>query len=557
MIVVYWTHARIFLLAGVLFQGVTAGRAKPHSFLELKDLKHVPSPLALASINHQKTTGKFSDIDSKRKYSALRENSFKVASSLSLPVDRSLVEGKQLRALTIDEVERLVELNNPTLKAAAIQIEQERSKLLAAISAWYPSVDLSANGLPQYLMADSFNNPDYSATPNTRSSQWKTQFSANVKWKFVDPARVPQIAAARDGFERARDSYLIALRDIRLQALIKFFELQRADQGVLISNKALNASLLSQKDADARFDAGLASKFETLEAKTQLARDRRLLNNSLRDQKIARRSLAEVINLPQHITPISSSLLSPVGLWSISLGESIIAAYMFREELDRYLLDISINNNKANESLAAIDPIFSLVNTFSTSRTQGQLNVVEPSNKDYSWTTSNTIGVTATWKIFDGGSARALYRLNKQRAKEKEMNFLAERNKIKKEVEESYFNLTTASKSLVSTREEIKAQREVLRLARLRFNAGVSNQREILDNQRDLRQAEVNYADAIATYNTNLAQLRRRTGLDEIRECRDANNSLLDVKESDENPQNSGMISLELLCQKPLIEETE
>ena len=118
-------------------------------------------------------------------------------------------------------------------------------------------------------------------------------------------------------------------------------------------------------------------------------------------------------------------------------------------------------------------------------------------------------------------------------------------------------SFVAAKDAVYSTYDEIASQREVLRLARLRFNAGVSSQREVLENQRDLRQAEVNYADAIATYNSNLAQLRRRTGLDEIRECRDANNSLLDVKESDENPQNSGMISLELLCQKPLIEETE
>jgi OMF family outer membrane factor len=61
--------------------------------------------------------------------------------------------------------------------------------------------------------------------------------------------------------------------------------------------------------------------------------------------------------------------------------------------------------------------------------------------------------------------------------------------------------------------------RESLRLARLRFQAGVTTQREVVDNQRDLTQAEVRYANAIADYNKRLAQLRRRTGLDRIALC--------------------------------------
>jgi OMF family outer membrane factor len=60
-------------------------------------------------------------------------------------------------------------------------------------------------------------------------------------------------------------------------------------------------------------------------------------------------------------------------------------------------------------------------------------------------------------------------------------------------------------------------------LARLRFQAGVSTQREVVDNQRDLTQAEVRYAQALASYNNNLAELRRRTGLDQVAVCQPAN----------------------------------
>ena len=217
--------------------------------------------------------------------------------------------------------------------------------------------------------------------------------------------------------------------------------------------------------------------------------------------------------------------------------------------MDRYLLDISINHSRANEALAAIQPMLSLVNTFTTSRTEGQINVVEPNENDYAWTAQNTIGLTATWKIFDGGSARALYRLNKQRAKEQELNFIAERNKIRQEVEDSYFNLNASIDAVNSTRDEIIAQREVLRLSRLRFNAGISNQREVLENQRDVRQAEINYADAISSYNTSLSQLRRRTGLDQTMSCDEYNLSLAKKSSLKDNDRDGRMEGFSVLCE--------
>ncbi|MFN9897692.1 MAG: TolC family protein [bacterium] len=56
-------------------------------------------------------------------------------------------------------------------------------------------------------------------------------------------------------------------------------------------------------------------------------------------------------------------------------------------------------------------------------------------------------------------------------------------------------------------------------MARLRFQAGVTTPREVVDTQRDLTQAEVRWSSAIADYNVSLARLRRFTGLDQIALC--------------------------------------
>ena len=67
----------------------------------------------------------------------------------------------ELRPLTLEDALLLAEVNSPTLKAAASQVEQAKSSLRAAISSWYPTVDISASGLPEYFKSYSFQNPDF------------------------------------------------------------------------------------------------------------------------------------------------------------------------------------------------------------------------------------------------------------------------------------------------------------------------------------------------------------------------------------------------------------
>ena len=479
--------------------------------------------------------------------------------SLALPDAPSQVRIHELRPLTLEEALRLAEYNNPTLKAAASQVDQAKSALRAEIAAWYPTVDLSASGLPEYFKSYSYRNPDFvparvvqkpttrvinpvtgersSTDPNTGEEftkpvtrdgynerygrEWRLNISLQVSWDLINPARVPQIATARDSFERAGDSYLIALRDLRLEVATAYFDLQEADEGVRIGQASVKASLVSLRDARARFNAGVNTKLEVLEAETQLARDRNILTTNLGKQDVQRRNLASVLDLPQDITPTAATPARPLGLWEPSLQESIVAAYNYREELDQLILDISINNSQANASLAAVQPVLSFVNSTTTTRTQGQLK--QPSSDidmgNFTYGLTNSAALTASWRLFDGGRARAEYRRSKQAADESRFNFARTRDQIRLDVEQSFYNLRTAIQSIDTASSEVLSSRETLRLSQLRVQAGVSTQREVVDSQRDLTQAEIRYASAIRDYNTSLAQLQRRTGLDALVAC--------------------------------------
>ena len=449
---------------------------------------------------------------------------------LALPDEPAQVRIHELRPLTLEEALQLAEFNSPTLKAAASQVDQAKSSLRSAIAAWYPTVDLTSSALPEYFASYSYRNPDFvPQDPSTGKinnefygSEWRLNGRLRVSWDLINPARVPEIAEARDRFERARHSYLIALRDLRLETETAYFNLQEADEGVRIGQASVKASLVSLRDARARFNAGVSNKLELLEAETQLARDRNLLATNLGKQELSRRSLAVVLDLPQHVTPTAASPSRPLGLWQSSLQESIVAAFNYREELDQLILDISVNNSRANVALAAVQPVLSFVNSTTAFRTQGQTNQtsVSPIDQgDFTYGVDNSSALTATWRLFDGGRAGAEYRRSKHAAEESRSNFAQTRDQIRFEVEQSFLGLRTAIQSIDTTASEVLSSRESLRLSQLRVQAGVAVQREVVNNQRDLTQAELKYSRSIRDYNTNLAELRRRTGLDALVAC--------------------------------------
>ena len=443
---------------------------------------------------------------------------------MALPSKTEQVRIVSLRPLSLKEVENLAEVNSPSLKEIASRVDQAESALRVQLAEWYPKLGITAE-VPRFTGGQqAFNDVDPN-TPlagifTTGTTRWSMSSTLSAQWDVVNPRRVPQVSAARDLFEKAKNQYLIALRDLRLQIAQAYFRVQLFDERVRINQRAIGASLISLRDARARFQAGVATRLEVLQAETQLERDRQRMSDSLSDQSVSRRDLSRLINLPQNITPTAKEPLRVIGLWKPSLQESVIAAYAFREELDNIILDISASNSQANSSLAAVQPFLTIANNLFATRYTGSQAVIVNLPGSLGYAVENSVGLNLRWSLFDGGAARAQYRQFKQKALENEFSFSRERDRLRFEVEESFYKLGSSNRNIVTTAKEVLAAREGLRLARLRFQAGVTTQREVVEQQRDLTSAEYTYAQSLVEYNNFLTELRRRTGLDQVAECR-------------------------------------
>ena len=435
---------------------------------------------------------------------------------------------KTYKNVNLNQLETILINNNRTIKIYLEKVDQAKSILKSSLSSWYPTLSLTANGLPKYFSSKNYN--ESNLIKDTTSKQWSSSINAQIKWDLINPARVPEIASARDSFEKSKYTYSIILRDLKLEAKKRYFNLQKTNEEIKVANKSIESSTVGLRDAEIRFESGIGTKLEVLEAKTQLARDQQLLNTKVAEQKIGQRALAEILNLHEDVTPLIGSQTKLIGIWDTTLEESIIAAYNMREELNNILLDISISNNDANSALAAGKPKISIVNTFTSTFNKGELNQISPNINNESSSFSNTIGLNASWYIFDGGNSKSLYKFNKSKSEEAKLNFSKKRAQIRKEVEEVFFKLESAKLNISASYSGVLSSRESLRLAKLRYKSGIATQREVVNNQRDLTDSNVRYIVAITNYNILLAELSRKTGLDNIKPC--------DIKVNEANPQN-------------------
>ncbi|MGA0969047.1 MAG: TolC family protein, partial [Vulcanococcus sp.] len=291
------------LAAAAAEEAATAPQAAPK--LELIDPPPVPLPSAFSTKGQRPKSNPTVLPPAATKLDPALQR-LAAPATLALPDKTDQIKIVELRPLSLQDVENLAEVNNPNLKAVASRVDQAQSNLRATIAAWYPSFDFTTgNQFPSWTYGRQYNylNSIGSTTEggNTQTNRWAATANLGFNWDLINPQRVPQVSAARDAFEQAKNTYLIALRDLRLQASQAYFQLQYSDDNVRIGQTSVQASLVSLRDARARYQAGVATKLEVLEAETQLARDQNILTEALAEQANARRDLARLLDLPQHV----------------------------------------------------------------------------------------------------------------------------------------------------------------------------------------------------------------------------------------------------------------
>ncbi len=256
----------------------------------------------------------------------------------------------------------------------------------------------------------------------------------------------------------------------------------------------------SLRDAQAQEKAGVGTRFDSLRAQVNLSNAQQNLTSAISQQQIAQRKFVSLLSIPQSVNVSAKDPVKLAGLWNQTLEESIIQAYQNRPELQQQLAQRNINEQKRRQVLSALGPQISLTGSYS---------LLDQYNDGISVTDGYSVGVTASWSLFDGGAAKAQAQQAKTNIAIAEVNFAQQLDQIRFDVEQYYAQLQSNLENVQTSTVALDQAKEALRLARLRFQAGVGTQTDVISAENDLTQAEGNRVTAILNYNRALANLQR------------------------------------------------
>ena len=431
-------------------------------------------------------------------------------------IEEILQEKESQIFINYSEIKNIVIKNNQELESLKTLVNSSAFNLSSKIAKKYPTLDLQASGLPKYVSGRNYN----SNSATTKTSQYSANPSLNVKLDLIDPLRGSEIKIAKDNYSIAKNNYEIKKQDLIQEAKSRFHKLQKSYQDVKNKKSSLDLSFTSLEDAKSKFDAGIGTKFEILEADAQLSRDKQSLNEKKIQHKINKIELKEILNLKGNF--VTKQQQKIIGFWKHKLNKNLNEGLEKNLSLKNIYLQKSIKEKQANNYLNAYKPNIYISNTFSSSFSKGESMVLEIDSDKSGSSYTNTISLNFSWNIFDGGQNKNLYKSSKSDAKSEDYSYKNLENVLKTKISKAYLNLKLNQEKILSTTKEISSSKESLRLARLRYDVGISTLKDVLVRQKELSNANSKNIDAIYNYNLNLDELERLTFLKMSNNCNDS-----------------------------------
>ena len=394
--------------------------------------------------------------------------------------------------ISLAQALELARRNNRDLQVALLQLERSRSAVRESQAALFPTLDInsrvnnSGNGFTS-------NNPSQGSTTFNGSAQ----LNYNV---YTSGNRQATIQAAQEQLRVDELNVETQSLTISLNTTTQYYNLQQADEQVRINRAAVANAQASLRDTLAREQVGVGTRFDVLQAQVNLANSQQELTNAISQQQIARRQLATLLSLSESADISAADPVQLSGLWPQTVEQSIVQAFQNRPELQQQLAQSNIAEQQRRQALSQLGPQISLA---------GNYNVLDRYNDGVSIADGYSVGLSGNLALFDAGVARAKAAQSRADIAIAQSQFGSQRDQIRFDVEQYYSQLQSNLNNVQTSSVALNQAREALNLARLRFQAGVGTQTEVIAAENDLTTAEGNRVAAILDYNRALANLQR------------------------------------------------
>ena len=401
-----------------------------------------------------------------------------------------------VKRITLQEALDIAARNNREVQAACLAIDRSISDVREAEAA--KNIQVGLNSTLRAQGAPVFTERTLNQSGNLTTD---VQGAVEATYSLIDRNLDKRIRSSKTQVEISRLDLQQIERRLKGDVITAYYSLQQSDSASIINEAAIKDATRSLSDAQLQEKAGVGTKFDILRAQVQLTTAKQALTTSQGQQRTARRKIAQLLSFDSNTEFQSDGNVSKLGTWNQSLEDSILIAFKNRAELKKQVLQRDITSFQ--DEIRGDDS--ARVNLFANYNLGKTISTNSPAQDGYS------VGARLSWNFWDGGGSAARSDRQKITDNVSDSQLITARNQVRFEVEEAFSSLSTNTQKIETSTQALRQAEESLKLARLRFQAGVGTQTDVIQAQTALATSRGDRVTAILDYNRALSILRNAT----------------------------------------------
>lgn len=391
--------------------------------------------------------------------------------------------------LSLDDSIAMALKNNPSIQIAIADKEK---------SMWVIKEN-EAGRLPTLSLASSSNR-----SLNVPGSSPSDSFSTSVRlnWSLYTGGRVEgQIHQAKLGANIASLGVTKAEEQVKLDTTTAYFTILQSRNVVKVNQQTVDSLTEHLKNVQAQYQVGTIAKSDLLRSEVELANAQQNLTKAQNSYELAIASFNNVTGMPLDTASTMKEDLT-YSKYELSLEDSIKIAQQKRPEIAQSQdnIDIAQTGIKIADSGRLPTVAVSANDGINGSTFPGQNN---------NW----SIGISASWNLFDGGVTNAKVKEAKANEDKVKASGKQIRDGIELEVRQAYLSMKEAEARIETSQVAVSKAEEDLKASQAKYYAGVGTNLDVIDAQTALTQASNNATQASYDYNVNKAKLEKAAGL--------------------------------------------
>jgi outer membrane protein len=399
-------------------------------------------------------------------------------------------------SLTLEEAIRIALANNREILIAKEKIEEARQEIKEAKAGYFPTINLGST-YTHLNEAPSMSIPGYGSIETGKADNYLSKFSINQPL-YTSGSLTYANKGASLYYQKLQEDLKNTQNKITFQVKKAFYGVLLAQENAEVTEKALNQAKRHLAVVENLFEAGVASKFDLLRTRVEVANLKPDLIQARNDLRLSRESLANLLSFPSASLKLEDELcFEPL---KITLEEAIDKALKERSDLKSLKLQKEISKVALKLAEVQNKPTLALV---------GNYQYENPSEGEDKWGEEWNLNLVLSIPLFDGWANRARVAQRRSQIKQINLSLQGLEAGINLEVKKGFWDLEASEGRIYAQEKNIEQAEEALSIAEVRYRSGAITNLEILDAQLALTRVRLGYLKALYDHNVAVAELEK------------------------------------------------